>query len=419
MPRPFDSLKGLSGNDMTKTPPTNDIAEKPAKIDDETHDFLVYKVTEGAKRQIVGWAKWSAGICAVILAIFGIQYQVSLRQVDDKIESAVTKRLEAILESKSDEVDRLAQRMVDRHIEALTSTQSESSKVIETLREEADKELTQLQKEVVAVKARLDASEREVESKKRIIIATWERSLPTGTASVSAPPSLIVVSGAGPGEMLLDAQIGGRYGSPFTHFFLTALDDPASDLDRDTSVSLREAVIHASTLMRRDGQRTQNPTIEGSGIDDPFVYVARLKPEPRSGKLFALLVGINEYGKYSLRGCVPDVEAFADYFDRQTSLEVGNVKTLIDRAATKDSILNEAKALASKASESDTVIVSLSGHFTSVETQEDKPEQTKVFLPVDFDFSKESPEVADYVQLDVIKKIVQESHAARKILMMP
>ncbi len=404
---------------MTTPASSNDSAKKPVNIDDETHDFLVYKVTEGAKRQIVGWAKWGAGICAVILAIFGIQYQISLRQVDDKIESAVTKRLEAILESKSDEVDRLAQRMVDRHIEALTSTQSESSKVIETLRKEADKELAQLQKEVVAVKARLDASEREVESKKRIIIATWERSFPTETSPVSAPPSLIVISGAGPGEMLLDAQIGGRYGSPFTHFFLTALDDAASDLDGDNSISLREAVIQASTLMRREGQRTQNPTIEGLGIDDPFVYVAKSTLEPRSGKLFVLLVGINEYGKYSLRGCVPDVEAFAEFFGRQTSLELGNVKQLIDKAATKDSIIKEAEALASKASEADIVLVSFSGHFTTVETQEDKAEQTRVFVPVDFDFSKASHEVGDYVQLDVIRKVVQESRAAKKIFMMP
>lgn len=404
---------------MTKPPSFNDTGDKPVNINNETHDYLVYKVTEDAKRQIVGWSKWGAGICAVFLAIFGIQYEISLRQVDDKIESAITKRLDTILESKSNEVDRLAQRMVDRHIEAFTLTQSESSKVIETLRKQADDELAQLQKEVVTVKERLGASEREVESKKRIIIATWKRSFPAKAASVSDPSNVIFIRGAGPNEVLVDAQFEGRFGTPFTHFFLKALDDTASDLNGDGSISLREAVIRASMLMRQDGERTQNPFIEGPGIDDPFLYVAKSTPGPRSGKIFALLVGINEYGEHPLLGCVPDVEAFAEYFDRQKSLEIGTVKILIDKSATRDTIIKEAESLASKASEDDIVLVSLSGHFTTAVTQEGNTAHTEVFIPVDSDFWKNSPGGEHHLHLDIIKSILKESKAAQKILMTP
>lgn len=398
-------------------------AEGDIDLSKDKQDFLVYQVTEAAKEMVFSWAKWGLGVCAAILAIFGVQYQVSLRQVDEKIESAVTKRLDKILEDKSAEVDRLSQKMVDKHIDSLTTTQAESAKVIETLRKEASKELSELQGEVVAIKSRLDASEREVESRKSVIIASWERSLPPSLSAATKPSeasTVIEISGAGPGEMLVDAQLStGRYGSPFLYFLLEALQQPATDINSDKAISLREAVLSASIAMKKTSQHAQNPTINGPDLDAAFIYPEPMaKREAASGRIFAVCVGINQYeAPVSLNGCVPDAKALVDFIKKQDSIKLGSIDALLDKAATREAIISATRKIASEAVAGDTILLSLSGHVTSSSVSKEGSPQKRAFLSVDY--SEGNPIEQAYVEIDVLLAELRQSKASRKIFMTP
>jgi hypothetical protein len=126
-------------------------SQSEPKLSEEQRAFLVFQVAEAAKKKVSSWAKWMLGFGVVILALFGIQYQISLSSVDDKVETAVTDRLEKILKEKSGDVDRLSQKMMDKHIESLTVTLTESSKVIQSLRTESAEEHKKVRKELADI----------------------------------------------------------------------------------------------------------------------------------------------------------------------------------------------------------------------------------------------------------------------------
>lgn len=81
-----------------------------------------------------------------------------------------------------------------------------------------------------------------------------------------------------------------------------------------------------------------------------------------SPKAAALLVGINAYRSAPLRGCVPDILSM----DRLlTNYGVQNIKTLLDKEATKDAILRGLLWLSAQGAE--TAYFVFSGHGTRVE----------------------------------------------------
>jgi hypothetical protein len=126
-------------------------SQSEPKLSEEQRAFLVFQVAEAAKKKVSSWAKWMLGFGVVILALFGIQYQISLSSVDDKVETVVTDRLERILKEKSGDVDRLSQKMMDKHIESLTLTLTESSKIIQSLRTESAEEHKKVRKELTDI----------------------------------------------------------------------------------------------------------------------------------------------------------------------------------------------------------------------------------------------------------------------------
>jgi hypothetical protein len=91
-------------------------------------------------------------------------------------------------------------------------------------------------------------------------------------------------------------------------------------------------------------------------------------------KLYALLVGINEYNQVyllqgqkvnfpKLQGCVRDVQRINDYLLTESAFEP-HIRTLTDLSATKDSIVNLFKEHLGKAEENDVAFFYFSGHGT-------------------------------------------------------
>ncbi len=81
------------------------------------------------------------------------------------------------------------------------------------------------------------------------------------------------------------------------------------------------------------------------------------------GKMFTLLVGINEYENFPLDGCVNDMNNVKAYLETKSGLEIKTL-TLTNKEATKKAIVEGFRKHLSKASKGDTVVFYFSGHGT-------------------------------------------------------
>ena len=81
----------------------------------------------------------------------------------------------------------------------------------------------------------------------------------------------------------------------------------------------------------------------------------------------ALLVGINEYapGVGNLQGPVNDAVALSNALTGSWGFSPGNIKLIINRAATQANILDELAKLAERVKPGDFVFLYFSGHGTS------------------------------------------------------
>ncbi|MBK7000401.1 MAG: caspase family protein [Rhodoferax sp.] len=117
----------------------------------------------------------------------------------------------------------------------------------------------------------------------------------------------------------------------------------------------------------------------------------------------ALLVGIGDYSdaKLNLEGPPHDVAAMKDVLVRRWGFQAQDVKTLVDRQATRDNILAELAALSKRSSANDEVLVYFSGHGTSALDSGygatiPLPHGSGAFVPVDF-ATKTNPGVGDLI----------------------
>lgn len=80
--------------------------------------------------------------------------------------------------------------------------------------------------------------------------------------------------------------------------------------------------------------------------------------------MYALLVGLNNYKERikPLNGCVPDIERFEKYLRTNHGLGDDHIKTLIDSAATKKSIIDQFRQHLGKAEAGDTALFYFAGH---------------------------------------------------------
>lgn len=88
---------------------------------------------------------------------------------------------------------------------------------------------------------------------------------------------------------------------------------------------------------------------------------------PGSGKVYALLAGINNYDRVrKLNGCLEDIKRVKEYLERRTTLDC-KVKTLLDDQASRTGIAKGFEEHLGQAGKDDTVLFYFSGHGTREE----------------------------------------------------
>ena len=86
-------------------------------------------------------------------------------------------------------------------------------------------------------------------------------------------------------------------------------------------------------------------------------------------KLYALLIGINDYPENPLEQCVGDVEKMEEYLEKISSkFEELNIKALKNDEATKKEIVSQIKAHLGKAKNDDVALLYYSGHGAQEQT---------------------------------------------------
>jgi metacaspase-1 len=106
----------------------------------------------------------------------------------------------------------------------------------------------------------------------------------------------------------------------------------------------------------------------------------------------ALLVGINEYPRQPLGGCLQDVMDMADYLTDVHGVSEPDIALLCDSRATKSAILSELNSLIESATAGDHLLFHYSGHGAQLPTRDCKELDglDEVLCPVDFNWTLES-----------------------------
>jgi len=113
-----------------------------------------------------------------------------------------------------------------------------------------------------------------------------------------------------------------------------------------------------------------------------------LSPSQKSGRKFALLVGVERYEDkaiFPLQYAVDDVQALASTLTEKCFYKISDVEVLLDEKATRNEILKRLDDVCKKAGEGDTVLVYFSGHgviggLLTYDSQSHHPESTSLTL---------------------------------------
>lgn len=124
----------------------------------------------------------------------------------------------------------------------------------------------------------------------------------------------------------------------------------------------------------------------------------------------ALLVGINQYRKHPLRGCVNDVSAVRDFLVAERGFAEADIIALCDERATRAAIVHELRALTELSRHGDQLVFYFCGHGAQLASDDPREEDKldEALCPVDFDWTRESAiiddelaQIFDSVQLGV------------------
>ena len=114
-----------------------------------------------------------------------------------------------------------------------------------------------------------------------------------------------------------------------------------------------------------------DPEIPDPEVDPPTKSGPRPWPDPDTPgrlngaqRIFALVVGINEYSDAPLNGCIADVELIESYLHKHYPDGNLQLKTLRDTEATYENIIQAFRTHLCQAGEADTVWFHFSGHGT-------------------------------------------------------
>ncbi|HTN47106.1 MAG TPA: caspase family protein [Flavipsychrobacter sp.] len=123
----------------------------------------------------------------------------------------------------------------------------------------------------------------------------------------------------------------------------------------------KDLSINQRGLEMENVEATDN---EGYNPNDYDKIPVKEKAVETSGKVFGLLVGINNYDKINkLNGCVNDIKKVHSYLSARTDINT-DIKLLLDADASKKNIVAAFNKHLAKATKNDTVLVYYSGHGT-------------------------------------------------------
>ncbi|KIM41910.1 hypothetical protein M413DRAFT_410348 [Hebeloma cylindrosporum] len=149
-------------------------------------------------------------------------------------------------------------------------------------------------------------------------------------------------------------------------------------------MSPSDSISRTGRLWRVTNSR-RSSTIESipSPIESqsPPIY-SRPKPQ-----LFALLIGINDYDQIRpLRGAVPDIIAVKEYLESHLKVPQDQIQTLLNRAASRDAIIEGFKQLESgeRIKEGDPIFIYFAGHGSEIPDPEGGPAKMQAIVPQNY-----------------------------------
>ena len=110
-------------------------------------------------------------------------------------------------------------------------------------------------------------------------------------------------------------------------------------------------------------------------------------------RLFALIIGINEYESRNIKnlfGAVADADAIRDYLQEDLGVPSSQIRNLRDSQATRTAIINEIRALSTNnyIEEGDPILIYFAGHGASAKTPETweagSTGKTELLVPYDY-----------------------------------
>lgn len=136
--------------------------------------------------------------------------------------------------------------------------------------------------------------------------------------------------------------------------------------DRDLVAALGSEAGIAAQFVGENSNEDGAPEATDNEGYNPNEFEAPLQKEiaPSSGKVFALLAGINNYDRVrKLNGCLHDLQKVEEYLKNRTVFDC-NIKKITDAEVTRDNVIKSFEEHLGQAKKEDTVLFYYSGHGT-------------------------------------------------------
>lgn len=347
--------------------------DEASTLDASTHDFLVFKVAQDAKEQVTSWAKWIVGVSITILAILGFRTYSDFQSKIDSMDEKVEQKVELVLKAKQEKIDQLTEDMLDHYVKSLVETQSESKATIENSRQAAERVKTET-KLVMALlgeyKSLIDKYKTEAETNREQLLALLKRPDPIERPNTIGPDvalfgelrnNTLGVCAALASEEVSDAYLDGEYRGAFVNSFVTALTDKKTDTNGDGRNSVQETFDAAVSSIDKQKYR-QNPVLGGEL--KTFDLYSFPSTNVKKLKVRAVVIGINGYELFPLRGCVNDANQFSAFLKEHCVLDEDGLRLLIDKTATADGIKESLRWIVDSSTSDECTMFFFSGHLS-------------------------------------------------------
>jgi hypothetical protein len=344
------------------------------------------------------------GTVTRMLWIVGILVAVATAGGFWRMSDIITTRVNEKVDQKEKALQRLSDQLIDDFAKIKVNV-AEKEKELERLSEQMREEISTFRREADEQrrKVRMVSEQVVTEMRSRVLEISYVVDSSGRPSTVltqpepareakkqretDLPPGVTRVFPSGPDQYGYESLIDGESAGVFLYYFSKALLDPVADVDGDGKVSLQEAVLAARESLKKGGFE-QDPDIVGPGTSVALFTLRKVsRVERPSGKVFAVLVGINEYsgGIPSLNGAVNDVFRFSKLLANRSHLLASEAvcHVLTDREATREHIEKEMQWLYTDSSSDDVVMFLFSGHATDIPDAKHKKKKMRVLVPHD------------------------------------